>query len=93
LNTLTDLIGPAVAVGAADLLAHVPDAQLVGEAVRVRATDGLAEFGVALEKDSVFNKLSLIFYSNNCLLGSSINDVTAYFCYCSFKALTKNCET
>jgi hypothetical protein len=50
LNTLTDLIGPAVAVGAADLLAHVLDAQLVGEAVRVRAADGFAEFGVTLKK-------------------------------------------
>ena len=54
LNSLTDLIGSTIAVGTADLLAHVLDAQLVGEAVRVRAADGFAEFGVALKKDSVF---------------------------------------
>lgn len=45
---MADLVGAAVAVGTADLLAHVLDAKLVGEAVGVCAADRLAKLGVAL---------------------------------------------
>ena len=67
LDTLTDLIGPAVAVGSADLLAHVLDAQLVGEAVGVGAADGLAQFGVTLERQDKrnFRKYPLLWLQAN----------------------------
>ena len=49
LDALANLVGGAVVVATADLLANVVLAQFVGEAVAVRITYGFAETSVALE--------------------------------------------
>ena len=48
LDSLTDLVSQTLVIAVANLLADVVLAQLVGQAVPVRVTDGLAESGVAL---------------------------------------------
>ena len=51
LNSLADFVRSTITVRSTDFLAHVLDAQLVGQAVGVGAADGLAEFRVALESN------------------------------------------
>ena len=48
LDSLTDLVSQTLVIAVANLLADVVLAKLVGQAVTVRVTDGLAESAVAL---------------------------------------------
>ena len=47
-DSLTDLVSQTLVIAVANLLADVVLAKLVGQAVTVRVTDGLAESAVAL---------------------------------------------
>ena len=48
LDSLTDLVSQTLVIAVANLLADVVLAKLVGQAVTIRVTDGLAESAVAL---------------------------------------------
>ena len=48
LDSLTDLVSQTLVIAVANLLADVVLAKLVGQAVSIRVTDGLAESAVAL---------------------------------------------
>ena len=50
LDSLTDFVSQTLVIAVTNLLADVVLAQLVGQAVPIGVTDGLAESGVALKK-------------------------------------------